>query len=99
MRTGKAQIHSRLADIEYMDVFVARQAIFDRNLKIHGYELLFRSRQVDAFDGSDADMATLQVIANVFLSIGADKMLGGGRAFVNCPQSLCIGGQPTTSTR
>jgi c-di-GMP-related signal transduction protein len=77
-----------LADIEYMDVFVARQAIFDRNLKIHGYELLFRSRQVDSFDGSDGDMATLQVIANVFLSIGADKMLGGGRAFVNCPQSL-----------
>jgi len=65
-----------------MDVFVARQAIFDRNLKIHGYELLFRSRQVDSFDGSDGDMATLQVIANVFLSIGADKMLGGGQAFV-----------------
>ena len=77
-----------LADIDYMDVFVARQAIFDRNLKIHGYELLFRSRQVGSFDGSDADMATLQVIANVFLSIGADKMLGGGQAFVNCPQSL-----------
>ena len=62
-----------LADIESMDVFVARQAIFDRSLKIHGYELLFRSRQVDSFDSSDADMATLQVIANVFLSIGADK--------------------------
>jgi EAL and modified HD-GYP domain-containing signal transduction protein len=71
-----------------MDVFVARQAIFDRNLKIHGYELLFRSRQEGSFDCSDGDMATLQVIANVFLSIGADKMLGGGQAFVNCPQSL-----------
>jgi c-di-GMP-related signal transduction protein len=71
-----------------MDVFVARQAVFDRNLKIYGYELLFRSRQTDSFDGSDGDMATLQVIANVFLSIGADKMLGGGQAFINCPQSL-----------
>jgi c-di-GMP-related signal transduction protein len=71
-----------------VDVFVARQPILDRNLKVYGYELLFRSRQVDAFDGSDGDMATLQVIANAFLSIGADKMLGGGHAFINCPQSL-----------
>jgi c-di-GMP-related signal transduction protein len=71
-----------------MDVFVARQAIFDRSLKIYGYELLFRSRQIGSFDGSDSDMATLQVMANVFLSIGADKMLGGGHAFINCPQSL-----------
>ncbi len=71
-----------------MDVFVARQPILDRNLKVYGYELLFRSRQVEAFDGSDGDMATLQVIANVFLAIGADKMLGGGHAFINCPQSL-----------
>ena len=84
----EAKFHSKLADIKRMDVFVARQAIFDRKLKIYGYELLFRSRQVSSFDGSDSDMATLQVMANVFLSIGADKMLGGGHAFINCPQSL-----------
>jgi c-di-GMP-related signal transduction protein len=82
------QIHPSLADIKYMDVFVARQAIFDRNLKIYGYELLFRSSLEGPFDGSDSGLATLQVIANVFLSIGADKMLGGGQAFINCPQSL-----------
>src|ERR1700676_4974011 len=84
----EAKFHSNLADIKRMDVFVARQAIFDRNLKIYGYELLFRSRQASSFDGSDSDMATLQVMANVFLSIGAEKMLGGGHAFINCPQSL-----------
>jgi c-di-GMP-related signal transduction protein len=32
-----------------MDIFVARQAIFDRNLKIFGYELLFRSRPADGY--------------------------------------------------
>jgi EAL and modified HD-GYP domain-containing signal transduction protein len=71
-----------------VDVFVARQAIFDRTLKIYGYELLFRSRLTDSYDGHDDALATLQVIANSFLTIGASKVLGGGQAFINCPQSL-----------
>lgn len=71
-----------------MDVFVARQAIFDRDLKIFGYELLFRSRSSDVFDGSDEASSTLQVITNSFLSIGSERILGGGKAFINFPQTL-----------
>jgi EAL and modified HD-GYP domain-containing signal transduction protein len=71
-----------------VEVFVARQAIFDRHLKIFGYELLFRSCQTDSSDAVDGSSATLQVITNSFLSIGVDRILAGGKAFVNCPQAL-----------
>jgi c-di-GMP-related signal transduction protein len=85
-----AQAQHNTTDNASVDVFVARQAIFDRDLKIFGYELLFRSRQSEAFDGSDEASSTLQVITNSFLSIGSERILGGGKAFINFPAALLI---------
>jgi EAL and modified HD-GYP domain-containing signal transduction protein len=71
-----------------MEVFVARQAIFDRRLKVYGYELLFRPC-LDCDSAGDADSAaSLQLIANSFCSIGVEKLLAGTRAFINFPQDL-----------
>jgi len=71
-----------------MDVFVARQAIFDRHQKVHGYELLARSC-VDGVSAHAHDlMASLEVITNSFLSMGVENVLGGKRAFINFPQEL-----------
>ena len=71
-----------------MDVFVARQAIFDRQLKVQGYELLARSC-LDAVSADAKDLvASLQVITNSFLSMGAENVLGGKPAFINFPQEL-----------
>ncbi len=71
-----------------MDVFVARQAIVDRQLKVQGYELLARS----CLDGVGAPakdlMASLQVITTSFLSMGMENVLGGKAAFINFPQEL-----------
>jgi c-di-GMP-related signal transduction protein len=83
-----AWIRPRAPITTIVDVFVARQAIFDRTLKIYGYELLFRSRLTEFYDGLEDSLATLQVITNSFLTIGASKILGGRQAFINCPQSL-----------
>ena len=47
-----------------MDVFMARQPIFDRNNNVIAYELLFRSGCENAYDNVDGDEATLNVIAN-----------------------------------
>ena len=50
-----------------MDVLVARQAIFDCQRKLYGYELLFRSDAVtNAFDGTEDAAATntIPVTAN-----------------------------------
>jgi EAL and modified HD-GYP domain-containing signal transduction protein len=67
-----------------VEVFVARQPIFDRNLKVWGYELLFRSSATQTkFDGTDATSATTHVVSNSLLSIGLDKVLRGKQGCIN----------------
>ena len=67
-----------------MDVLVARQAIFDRERRVHGYELLFRSDAAqNAFDGTEGSLATRQVLANSLLVIGLENLVGPKKAFVN----------------
>ena len=74
-----------------MENFLARQAIFDRGQNVYGYELLFRSSGNNSYDGSEASVATSQVIANTLFSIGMDDLLGGKRAFINFGRSLLVG--------
>lgn len=74
-----------------MQVFLGIQPIFDRNLHTYGYELLFRSEAApNAFDGTDAVRATNTVISNTFLTIGADKILGKRRGFINFPREMLL---------
>ncbi len=73
-----------------MDVFVARQAIFDRDQHVFGYELLFRSNLENAFDGTDQTLATSQVIAASFFALGLDRIVGDKRAFVNFDRELLV---------
>ena len=75
-----------------MDVFVARQAIFDRKRNLYAYELLFRSgAEHNIYDGTDATSATTQVIANSLLS-SIDNILCGKKAFINFDRDLLLGG-------
>jgi c-di-GMP-related signal transduction protein len=74
-----------------MDTFVARQPIFDRRREVYGYELLYRSASDQAsFPGGSGTEATKQVVANTLISIGADKVLCGKRAFINLDHNLLI---------
>jgi len=42
-----------------MDIFIARQPIFDRSEKVIAYELLYRTNEKNFFDGSiSSDIAT-----------------------------------------
>jgi len=67
-----------------MDVLVARQAIFDRDRRVYGYELLFRSTvEQNEFDGTEAGLATQQVLANSLLVIGLENLVGSNKVFVN----------------
>lgn len=70
------------------DVFIARQAIFGRDLEVYGYELLFRASSKNEFDGTAADLAASRVIANAFVTIGAEKLLHGKPAFINFGESM-----------
>lgn len=71
-----------------MEVFVGRQPILDCALRTYAYELLFRRGALNSCDATDADAATAAVISNTFLSVGADKILGDCKGFVNLPQNL-----------
>lgn len=65
------------------DIHVARQPIFDCNQDVFGYELLFRSNVVNAYDGIDGDHATHSVISNSFLLLGIESITDGKKAFIN----------------
>jgi len=82
------------ADITiWMQVFVARQAIFDRSREVFAYELLFRyDSACNEFNGTDATSATTQVIANSLFAIGLDQLLGGKKAFINFSSNPLIAG-------
>jgi len=74
-----------------VDVFVARQPIFDRQQRVFGYELLFRSCLTNAYDGTEGTQATSQVITTSFFSLDMGKILGGKRAFINFNRDLLVG--------
>jgi c-di-GMP-related signal transduction protein len=75
-----------------MDVFVARQAILDRNRQVHGYELLFRaSPESMAFDPAAASRATGEVIANSVFASGLENLRSGKNAFVNFDRGMLLG--------
>lgn len=64
-------------------VMVGRQSIFDRDLQVIGYELLYRDSQMNAATFSDGDAVTARVMLNTFLEIGLDQMVGPHLAFIN----------------
>ena len=73
-----------------MELLVARQPIFDAQLRVCAYEVLFRSSLKNTFDGSDGEAATAKVISAVFGSPDSERLLAGKRAFLNFPRTLLI---------
>lgn len=78
-----------------MDIFLARQPIFDDQQQVFGYELLYRSGVRNYYDGVNGDHATSTVLDNSFFSIGLDTITGGKRAFVNFTDNLLLNEIPT----
>ncbi|NIS38793.1 HDOD domain-containing protein [Candidatus Saccharibacteria bacterium] len=79
-----------------MEVFVARQPIFDTQKKVFGYELLFRDGLQNSYHHMDGDQATSSVLSNSFLSIGIDNLTHRKFAFVNFTRKLLIEEYPKT---
>ena len=72
--------------------FIGRQAIFDNNLQVYAYELLFRSGDVDQSAVQDGDRATSEVMVNAFMDIGLDAVANGCAVFFNLTRSFLTGG-------
>ena len=73
-----------------MDVFVARQPIFDRNRNIYGYELLFRGGMENVFPLIDGSTATSKLLSSSFFSVGIHQLAGGKRVFINFTRRLLV---------
>ena len=73
-----------------MDIYVARQPIFDIKKCIFGYELLFRADMANFFPDIEGDSATSKLLSNSFLNIGIEKIAGSNLAFINFTQELLL---------
>ncbi|MFI5386614.1 MAG: EAL and HDOD domain-containing protein [Fimbriimonadales bacterium] len=67
--------------------FMARQPIYDRSMKLFGYELLYRRSSTSLMSGMDAQLE-LSALSNILVEVGLDRLSRNHRAFVNVPTSL-----------
>lgn len=72
-----------------MDAFVARQPIFDRGLRVHGYELLCSSGDRSPVGGPPAGS---RVFATTLHRVGLERLTGGRLAFVDFSRELLVEG-------
>jgi len=76
------------------DIFLARQPIYDRDLNVIGYELLFRNNHANVAQFTDGARASSQLISNTFMGIGLENIVGSSVAFINLTHEFFIGEQP-----
>lgn len=69
---------------------IARQPILDRDERLYGYELLFRSTNLNTADIHDAGQATANVIINTLASFGIMELLGGRKGFINFDSDMLM---------
>jgi c-di-GMP-related signal transduction protein len=75
-----------------MDIYVARQPIFNRNQKVIGYELLHRSGLTNSYSGTDGTEASLAVISNTYLFLSQRIVAPPSQAFINLTRDLLLNG-------
>ena len=72
------------------DIFIARQPIYDLDLRVEAYELLFRAGDGSRADVEDADAATSIVLLNAFAEIGLEAIVGDRLAFINVSRRFLL---------
>jgi c-di-GMP phosphodiesterase len=74
-----------------MNLFVARQPIFDAENVIYGYELLYRgTAHAEHAPPGDPDRMSSDVIIQSFLEIGMKALTGGKPGFVNFGREMLL---------
>jgi len=71
-----------------MDIYVARQPILSKDMKLFGYELLYRRGSFNYYDSDDHSSATNELLHNTFLVMGFDQLTDGTKGFINFTQDL-----------
>jgi len=76
----------------FMNVFVARQPIFDKLKRVVAYELLFRSGFENFFSANDGDAASQTVMSGAVHIFGLASLTSGKPVFINFTRSLLLSG-------
>jgi len=72
------------------EIFIGRQAILDRSMRVYAYELLYREGNTRNAPQLDGDQASSQVILNAFMEIGLERIAGRQRVFINLTRSFLV---------
>lgn len=71
-----------------MDIYIARQPIFNKDMSIFGYELLHRGNPENHYGNEDHSRATAELVRNSFLVLDFDNLTDGTKGFINFTQDL-----------
>jgi c-di-GMP-related signal transduction protein len=73
------------------DIFIGRQPIYNRNLGIHGYEMLFRANSESSANRQFSESGvSSQVIINTFLDMGLENLVGNSMASINLTERFLL---------
>ena len=76
---------------ELINIYIGRQPIFNRNLEVIAYELLFRGNTENNYAMIlGQDTASAQVMMNIFGEMGVAEVLGKHKGFINFTEGLLL---------
>lgn len=73
-----------------MNRYIGRQPIFDQNVKVQAYELLYRSGQTAQANVQDGDVATKNLLSDAVTVFGLPNLTNAKPAFVNMTENLLL---------
>ncbi len=78
-----------------LNVYTARQAIYNRKDNVVAYELLFRDSLKNVFPGVESNSATSKLLLDSHFNQGLDKITSGKPALINYPEQALIDQVPS----
>lgn len=78
---------------------IARQPIYDDQVNVIAYELLFRQGNSETADVTDGDAASSQVLINAFTELDFDELVGSKKAYINFTRKLLMNPPPFDKSR
>jgi EAL and modified HD-GYP domain-containing signal transduction protein len=78
-----------------VDIYIARQPIFDLTKRLYAYELLIRESTGTQPVDVDQDRATTSLLSSAFLTEGLEKITGGKLCFIRFTEELLLKGIAT----
>lgn len=79
-----------------MEIFIARQPIFNQHKRLYAYELLYRGTKTSNLDNTSGNRATTSVLTSAFLTEGLATISGLRPCFINFPRDLLLRNLPAS---